>query len=84
MDRKCHKLTYSMSGFPRWLAYIYVLINKLMSTPEESICHFPDARVAWSVCSAESCRNWHESLLPLAIHEEYEDKATENELWLVS
>ena len=49
------------------LASLHVLTNKYMSTPEETICHFSVARVAWAVCSAESHRNWqrrHESLLP--------------------
>ena len=69
IDRKCNKLTDSMHGILKRLAFesLYVLTNKHMSTPEETICHFPVARVAWAVCSAESHRNWqrrHESLLP--------------------
>ena len=56
-----------MHGILKRLASLYVLTNKHMSTPEKTICHFPVARVAWPVCSAESHRNWqrrHESLLP--------------------
>ena len=56
-----------MHGILKRLASLYVLTNKHMSTPEETICHFLVARVAWPVCSAESHRNWqrrHESLLP--------------------
>ena len=56
-----------MHGILKRLASLYVLTNKHMSTPEETICHLPVARVAWPVCSAESHRNWqrrHESLLP--------------------
>ena len=87
IDRKCNKLTDSIPGYPKWLAYLYVLTNKHTSTPEETICHFPVARVVWAVYSAESHRNWqrrHESLLPPAINKKYGDRATGNESWLVS
>ena len=87
IDRKCNKLTDSMSRFPKWLASLYVLTNKHTSTPEEIICQCPVARVACPVCSAESHRNWkkrHESLLPHAKHEKYGHKDTRRELWLVS
>ena len=76
-----------MPGFPKWLASLYVLTNRHSSTPEETICHFPVAHVARAVCSAKSHRNWqrrYESLMPPAIYEKYGDKATGNELWLVS
>ena len=67
IDHKCNKLTDSMHGYLKRLTSLYVSTNKHMSTPDETICHFPVARVAWAVCSAESHRNWqrrHESLLP--------------------
>ena len=40
----------------------YGLTNKHTSTPEETICHFPVARVAWAVCSVESHRNWQNGM----------------------
>ena len=86
IDRKCNKLTDSMPGFPKWLAFFMFYLTN-MSTPQETIYHFPVARVAWAVCSAESHRNWqrrHESLLPPTIQKKYGDNATGNEPWLVS
>ena len=85
IDRNCNKLTDSMHRFLKRLASLYVLTNKHMSTPEETICHFPVARVAFALPNPMGTgKDGMNHCCHLAIHEIYGDKATGNELWLVA
>ena len=76
-----------MHGILKRLASLYVLTNKHMSTPEETICHFPVARVRGQFALPNPTGTGKDGMnhyCHLGIHEIYGDKTTGNDLWLVT